>query len=304
MIPMMSIYCLILIGIFGCFRCAEGNINVWQSGVINFDDFDNGNVGFLESIFGSICQDNCDNFVFAILPLKRQERVLFVTPQILKRNFEAVKETFIRFQCDLIGILMGRKEITWMTRGTIFNLLPSESREKLKICLQEFEMKLNFKLRMAMIDLGSDDDFILEFKNEFKRRNILLFKHPMNIVNGQIYFNSDTTSESEYFNQDFSIWSQKRFNQSIPGPFKVYRTYQLRLPLCEDAILKENEKRIKLNCEIEDYISKKMEMEFGEFEEIPLEQEQEEVEKFITKCEDFNADFSVDEYDDSDYEFV
>lgn len=284
-----------VIASFSGFRVEAGE-TIWQSGVINVNDDSAepppGLLGsFFKPIFGSIHaeEQRRDNFILAILPLTKMERILFVTPQIVKKNPEAVKESFIRLYCNLLGILIRDREIGWMTRGRIFNLLPHESQEKLRNCIEDFERVMELKLQFAMIDLGPDC-LIPALEKEFKNRGILLFRHPLNIVNQQIYYNKNEDRRTKEY-CSIPWYETVKNNRGIrAAPFTVYETYYPVVPMCEEV-----EREPKLNNCLEEHITEEMEKIYGHFEEVSLVEEEAEKTENCT---------SIDKLEEEGYEIV
>lgn len=165
----------------------------WSSGVIEKEliksssssSVSSSKFRLFENFFGSIKEvEEFDNFIQVTLPINDQsERILFVTPEITKKNPEGVKETFFRFYCSVVGVLLRGKEVNKFTRRT-----PDQSREILRRCLEEFEEILGVKLVTGMIDFGPDG-LSLPLQQEFHDREMTLFRHPLNMIEGtSIYY--------------------------------------------------------------------------------------------------------------------
>ena len=144
--------------------------------------------GFLNFGIPHERKDGSFNFVQVTLPVNRMlRRILFVTPKIAKENPEGVIETYSRLYCNLVGILLDRKDLIKFKHGTFSEFTPLNSGIKLGNCLNEFEKIFGIKLSVAMIDSGPFD-LSFPLQQEFLNRGIELFRHPANMLNGEFYY--------------------------------------------------------------------------------------------------------------------
>ena len=288
-IPMISLtIILIILCLKLCFASelwASGVIeNQIKSGTVNDNNLNYpkslglfGNL--LQPIFGSSAYEEkeCDNFVQVILPVnQRFKRILFVTPGIAKENPQGVKETFFRLYCNLIGILLRGRELIKFTSGTFFALKPKESRFALRSCLNEFERSFGIKLLTAMIDSGPDE-LSYNLQQEFTNRGIELFRHPANMLNGEIYYIVPILKRSE-FETKIAEYSWKR-DPILKGKqmFRVLEKYQRIIPEFPEKVTREQgEEKVPDTKEIIEALEKI----YGKLEEISLNEAVEKVETF------------------------
>lgn len=281
----------------------------------------------LQSLFGSLSslfssdpevpgpdKEAAYNFLLAKLPIIKKvlnfERILFVSPQILEKDSEAVQETLAQLYCGLLGILLKDQDISKMKMGIFFARLPAEARQMLKRCLEEFENRAKMKLQVAMIDAGSDS-LPSGFVEEFRQRKISLYRHPLKMVHNEVFYLRDDFKEEEAAEDDEVVeeWA-KCLRKEGPErtdlrhrrirPFRVLQSYapviskeQLEI---EEA-KRETERRIA-GEDFEEYM-KQLEPIFGRFDEVDLEDE---------KCDEKGEDEwekvgDEDEYEDG-YEFI
>lgn len=268
---------MIILIIISCFKLCFTS-ELWKSGII-FDEKNQqiNSPGIFESIlqpiFGTNSYEECDNFVQVTLPVnKRFKRILFVTPGIAKSNPEGVKETFFRLYCNLIGILLRGRELIKFKSGTFFPLKPLDSRLVLRSYLNEFERNFGIKLFAAMIDSGPDE-LSYSLKQEFINRGIELFRHPTNMINGEIYYIIPVPTIPIHImqrNEEIEEYYWER-DPLLKGKyiFKIIEKYSPIIP--EILVNKEHKVENEIVPDTNEII-KSLENIYGPLEEISLEE--------------------------------
>jgi hypothetical protein len=294
---------MVILIIFWLKLCFASECELWTSGVIfdvNYPKLkSNGMFGdILEPILGGIYEEEGDNFVQLTLPVNRIfKRILFVTPRIANVNPEGVKETFFRLYCNLIGILLRRRDFIKFTRGTFFALKPNESKFALTSCLNEFERNFGIKLFTAMIDSGPYD-LTIYLKQEFTNRGIALFRHPAKILNGQIYYSMSRMNLCE-FELKFEKYSWKR-NQFL----RRRQIFKIHEKLRKNQV---QERKIESKSDTKE-IDEALEKLHGPLEEISLDEPVQNDDNFyLTKLftEEKKEIYNDDkEYYDEEYEII
>ena len=251
-----------------------------------------------------------DNFVCAKLPLLkiiaekcvRFERILFVSPQVIQRDTQAVKETFVQLCCGVLGIFLSDREISKMSErgGGFFYRLPADARGMLRRDLNDFEWRVKMKLEVAMID-ARPECLPAGFVEEFRERNILLYRHPLSMVENELFYLKDVgIPASENKTRTVPLWVEELKASALKsqrnGPFKICQTFVPVIPkeqLEIEAIQLEFERQVQLE-KSEEYL-KRLEPIYGRFEEIKLEEEHSiEIEEDKPTEEDF---LTEDEYE-------
>lgn len=226
-----------------------------------------------------------DNFVQVKVPILIQgkrtkfERILFVSPQVVQLDREAVKETFIQLYCGLLGILLTDRDISRMRRsgsGTFFSAAtvrsPSESLQKLLACLDEFERRMGVKLKVAMIDAGPDT-LPSEFVAEFAGRQVALYRHPLNMVRNEVFYVKFQAFEEE---PEAPQWAEHVKLARRPRPFRIMQRYTPTVSK-EQLELEEAQREIewhRFRATSEEYVKLRLEPIYGRFEEISLDEDE------------------------------
>lgn len=249
---------------------------LWSSGVIESrkEADSSGLFGtFLQPIFGGPKFDGseaeADNFVQATLLInQRFQRILFVTPGIAKGNPEAVKMTFFGLYCNLLGILLGRREVqSFADRGSFFNFKAMPSGDLLRACLDEIETIFGeIKLMAAMIDLGPDD-LSYALQQELANREMSLFRHPFNMNSDEIYYLPPPYLKLEMFFDEYP-WNREDIVKKGVKPFRTHQRYPPVLPRTfhEPVIITKKDSVTVGNEEI----IEKLENIYGPFDEVLL----------------------------------
>jgi len=144
--------------------------------------------------------DNQDNFVSIRLPLRSKPRllqkVLFVSPRIGQEAPEAVKDTFLRFSCTVLGLLLRDCEISRIMRGGGIFHFNSTPIDRFVDCMREFERKFQLNLEAVMID-SRPDNLSFSLLQLFADKGIELFRHPAHFFEEEVFYHQSPQSPIE-----------------------------------------------------------------------------------------------------------
>lgn len=280
---------------------------LWTSGVIESrakrTETDNSGIfgTLLQPIFGPKFEGDeaeADNFVQATLPLnQRFERILFVTPGIAKGNPEAVKMTFFGLYCNLLGILLGRREVQSFTeRGSFFKFKSMPSGELLKACLNEIETIFGgIKLMAAMIDLGPYE-LSYALQQECANRGMSLYRHPLNMQNDEIYYLPPPYSNFDLFFDEYP-WNRDEFVNNGRKPFRTHQKYPPVIPRTFQQPIITAKDPVPVGTE---EIIEKLEKIYGPFDEVHLNSPK-NTEKTAIDNEPKKSEISYEDYEIVEY---
>ena len=184
--------------------------------------------------------------------------------------------------------------------GGFFYRLPADARGMLRRDLNDFEWRVKMKLEVAMID-ARPECIPAGFVEEFRERNILLYRHPLSMVENELFYLKDVgIPASENKTRTVPLWVEELKASALKsqrnGPFKICQTFVPVIPkeqLEIEAIQLEFERQVQLE-KSEEYL-KRLEPIYGRFEEIKLEEEHSiEIEEDKPTEEDF---LTEDEYE-------
>lgn len=292
--------------IFALFWNNANGSAIWSSGVIYPSISDSSDSSYFNSYILKPIQaltttpkyeSERDNFVLALIPnptktVGRFEvfRTLFVSPEIAESNPIGVKETFVRLFCNMVGILFDLKELEKLEggRGGYFSFTRRPV-DLLIECLNRFEIKMGIKVNLAMINAGPDV-FDFSSRNEFRRRNFLLYKHPLHIEGSDLLY-ADLNilmGNCEMLLSPSSWLRNVKYKSNFDGPiyYKIIRNYSIEQ---------------RTDCEIPEpadaaEIINRMEDIYGPLDEIPL------TARGAEKADDGEGDGDLSSSEDENFE--